>query len=126
MTSRNITVGEAELGIMKVIWSADEPVDTGFIGDAVKERGWKRTTISTFLTRLVEKGALKSEKRGKQYFYSALISKEEYSKSQTGNLIKNLFGGSVKAFAASLFESDELSDDDIRELKAIIGSKEQK
>lgn len=74
----------------------------------------------------MEKGALSSEKRGKQYYYSALISKEEYTKSQTGNLIKSLFGGSVKAFAASLFESDELSDDDISELKAIIGIKEKK
>ena len=126
MTSRNITVGEAELEIMKVIWAQDEPINTLQIGEAVEERGWKRTTISTFLTRLVEKGALSSEKRGKQYYYSALVSKEEYTKSQTGNLIKNLFGGSIKAFAASLFESDELSDDDIRELKAIIGSKEEK
>lgn len=126
MTSRNITVGEAELEIMKVIWAYDEPINTLQIGKAVEERGWKRTTISTFLTRLVEKGALSSEKRGKQYYYSALISKEEYTKSQTGNLIKSLFGGSIKAFAASLFESDELSDDDISELKAIIGSKEKK
>ena len=126
MTSRNITVGEAELEIMKVIWAHDEPINTLQISEAVEERGWKRTTISTFLTRLVEKGALSSEKRGKQYYCSALISKEEYTKSQTGNLIKNLFGGSIKAFAASLFESSELSDDDIRELKAIIGSKEEK
>ena len=59
MTSRNITVGEAELEIMKVIWAHDEPINTLQIGEAVEERGWKRTTISTFLTRLVEKGPSK-------------------------------------------------------------------
>ena len=46
MTSRNITVGEAELEIMKVIWSADEPVDTGFIGDAVKEQYYSENYVS--------------------------------------------------------------------------------
>ena len=126
MTSRNITIGEAELEIMKVIWASDKPLNTLEISEAVEERGWKRTTISTFLTRLVEKGALTSEKSGKQYYYSAVISREEYRKSQTGNLIKSLFGGSVKAFAASLFESDELTENDINELKSIIGNKEKK
>ena len=126
MSIGNITISEAELEIMKALWNSGKALNSIEIGEAVKAQEWKKTTIATFLTRLVEKGALSSEKRGKQYYYSALISKEEYTKSQTGNLIKSLFGGSVKAFAASLFESDELSDDDISELKAIIGSKEKK
>lgn len=119
MVPGNINIGDAELEIMKVLWNADEPVNTQYINEAVEKRGWKRTTISTFLTRLVQKEAVLSEKRGKSFYYSPLISQKEYRKSQTQNLIANLYNGSVKDFALSLFEEEKLSNEDINELRAI-------
>ncbi|MCI9627115.1 MAG: BlaI/MecI/CopY family transcriptional regulator [Clostridia bacterium] len=124
MTSKSNTIGEAELEIMKVLWRAGKPVNTQYINEAVEEKGWKRTTISTFLTRLVQKGALSCEKQGKFYYYTPLISQSEYRMSQTKHLIKSLYNGSVKEFAVSLFEEETLSAGDIRELKAIFEDKE--
>ena len=114
-----INLGDAELVVMKVIWDAGKAVNTQYISDAVAEREWRRTTISTFLTRLVQKGALSCEKVGKQYFYTPLLKESEYKKAQTKSLIKNLYGGSVKAFAVALFEDEKLSEEDIRELGSI-------
>lgn len=119
MASKNYSIGEAELEIMKVLWNASKPVNTQYINEAVAQHDWKRTTISTFLTRLVQKGALTCEKQGKFYYYTPLISRSEYRRTQTKNLIKNLYNGSVKEFAVSLFEDEKLSDNDIKELKAI-------
>ena len=48
----NINIGEAELEIMKVVWKAGEPIGSAAFGKAVEEKGWKRTTIATFLARL--------------------------------------------------------------------------
>lgn len=124
MSIKNINIGESELEIMKVLWKAKEPVNTQYISEAVEEKGWKRTTISTFLVRLVEKGALSVEKSGKLYYYSPLISQKDYRKSQTRNLIASLYNGSLKDFAVSLFEEQTLSDEDIKELKAIFEDKE--
>lgn len=124
MTSKSTPIGEAELEIMKALWNAGKPVNTQYINEAVEEKGWKRTTISTFLTRLVQKGALSCEKQGKCYYYTPLISQSEYRKSQTKHLIKSLYNGSVKEFAASLFGEAKLSADDIKELKAIFEDKE--
>lgn len=124
MTSGNINIGEAELEIMKVLWTAGEPVNTQYINEAVEEKGWKRTTISTFLTRLVDKGAISSEKRGKLYYYTPIISQKDYRKSQTRNFIMSVYNGSVKDLAVSLFENDALSDDDIKELRAIFEDRE--
>ena len=64
---KNINIGEAELEIMKVIWKAKKAMTSVEIGLAVEDKGWKKTTIATFLTRLSEKGALKAEKQGKLY-----------------------------------------------------------
>lgn len=121
---KNISIGEAELEIMKVIWSYKEPITSLDIGKAVEEKGWKKTTIATFLTRLVEKGALSAEKQGKLYYYSPLITEKEYKQSQTKNLIQTLYNGSVKDFAVAFFKEQSLSDEDIAELRAIISGKE--
>lgn len=124
MGKENISIGESELEIMKVLWKAGEPVNTQIIGKAVEEHGWKRTTISTFLTRLVEKGAISSEKRGREYYYTPILTEKEYRKSQTKNLIRSLYNGSVKDLAAALFEDENLSENDIKELRAIFDDKE--
>ena len=122
---KNISIGDAELEIMKVIWKAKEPITSLDIGKEVEDRGWKKTTIATFLTRLVEKGALSAEKQGKLYYYTPLITEKEYRKSQTKNLIKTLYNGSVRDFAVSFFEEQKLSDDDIKELRSIFEDKEE-
>ena len=68
MPNTDISIGDAELEIMKVIWNSDGEISSGEITKSVEQMGWKRTTVSTFLSRLVEKGALKNEKRGNNYY----------------------------------------------------------
>ena len=119
MSTKNINIGEAELEIMKVVWKAGEPIGSAAIGKAVESRGWKRTTIATFLVHLVDKGALNAEKRGKSWYYTPRLTAKEYKKMQLKNLVKNVFNGSAWDMVASLFEEQALSDEDIKDLKAI-------
>lgn len=120
-----LTLGESELVIMKALWQAGEPVNAPRINAAVAGRGWKRTTVSTFLTRLTDKGALTCEKRDGQYYYAPALSEEEYRRSRTGRLIADLYGGSARDLAAALFTEGNLSEEDVRELRAIINGKEE-
>lgn len=124
MSAETINIGEAELEIMKVVWKANEPIGSAAIGKAVEGKGWKRTTIATFLARLVEKGALSAERRGKAWYYTPLLTAKEYKKSQVKHLIKTLFDGSAQNLVASLFEEETFSEKDIKELKAIFEDKE--
>lgn len=124
MAQRNINISEAELEVMKVIWNEKRSVTSLDIGEAFETKGWKKTTIGTFLTRLVEKGALSAEKKGKLYYYTPLVSQRDYRKSQTKNLISSLYGGSIRDFAVSLFEEQSISDEELKELKAIFVDKE--
>ncbi|MBE7035788.1 MAG: BlaI/MecI/CopY family transcriptional regulator [Ruminococcaceae bacterium] len=122
---KHISIGEAELEIMKVIWKAKEPITSLEIGRAVESKGWKKTTIATFLTRLVEKGALKAEKQGKLYYYTSMITEKEYRQSQTKNLIQSLYNGSVREFTAAFFEEQTFTDKDIQELRAMLDEMEE-
>ncbi len=119
MSTGNINIGESELEIMKVLWKAKKPITSVEISKEVEEKQWKKTTIGTFLTRLTEKGAIAAEKRGKLYYYVPIVTENEYRESQTKSLIKNLYNGSVRDFAVSFFKEQNLSEDDIKELRAI-------
>ena len=124
MATENMNIGEAELEIMKVVWKSDKPITSTEIGKIVESRGWKRTTIASFLARLVEKGALAAEKRGKALYYTPLLSAKKYKRTQVTNLMKNLFDGSAKDLVTALFEGKNFSDKDIQELKEIFEDKE--
>ncbi len=119
-----INISDAELEVMKVLWKAGEAVNGQYVNQALAKHGWKRTTISTFLSRLAEKEAVSVEKRGNQCFYQPLIAAKDYRKTQTKNLITNLYNGSVREFAVSLFEEGGLSDEDLRELRAVLEEQE--
>lgn len=119
MAKEKISISEAELEIMKVLWSKTEPVTSIEIGEAVEAQNWKKTTIATFLTRLCEKGAISAKKQGKLYYYTAVLSIEEYRKSKTEGLIKSLYHGSIAELCASLFKDCQLSKEDIASLRSI-------
>lgn len=125
MARKMLSISEAELEIMKILWKKGEPVNTQTINHEAAYKNWKRTTISTLLARLVEKGAVKAEKQGNSYFYTPLISAGAYRRSQTRQLIKNLYNGSAFDFAVSFFKDAALSEEDIRELRSIIDEKEE-
>lgn len=124
MAQRNINITDSELEVMKVIWNEKRPVTSLDIVKAFENKGWKKTTIGTFLTRLVEKGALSAEKQGKLYYYTPLVSQKDYRKTRTSNLISSLYGGSIKDFALSLFEEQSISEEELKELRAIFVDKE--
>lgn len=115
--SKNVQISEAELEIMKVLWAADEPVTAQDVSSQLKNKEWKYSTIATLFSRMVEKGAVSHEKRGRFFYYTPLVSEEEYKEGQTKNFISKLYNGSVKNLVVSLFENKQMSDEDIAELK---------
>ena len=66
--------------------------------------------------RVAAKGAIRQEKRN-VFYYSPLISEEEYNAWATDNLIRKLYHGSARDLVAALVQSEGLSRDDIEELR---------
>jgi predicted transcriptional regulator len=84
---------------------------------ASKGKEWKAQTISTFLSRLVEKGALLATRHGRTNSYAPCISPSDYKVWETQNVLNGLYQGSVKNLISALYDGDKLSDADIAELK---------
>lgn len=71
----------------------------------------------TFLSRLVEKGYLSCEKNGKSNFYEPIVSYEEFSRRESKHILDKLYRNSLKNFVVSLYDGDELSRQDVKELR---------
>ena len=117
-------ISDSELEVMKVLWEAEDALPVTTIREALAERrGWEATTVKTLVGRLLGKGVIGQEKR-KVFFYWPLISEKEYNEWATENLVHRLYKGSVKDLIAALVSSDDLTPEDIDELRAMFAVKE--
>ena len=110
-------ISDSELEVMKVLWQAGDALPVNVIRETLQQsRGWEATTVKTLIGRLVTKGVIRQEKRN-VYYYSPLISEQEYNAWATGDLISRLYNGSARDLVAALVHSDGLTKDDIEELR---------
>lgn len=119
-------LSETEMEVMEVIWEVAAPVTVAQLLDIFESKGWKTSTLSTILKRLIEKGYLTKSMIGKVNYYNPVLTLDEYKKHETQSLLSRLFNGKVKNFIAALVDDDELSRDDIAELKEWFARKEGK
>ncbi|MBU8878851.1 BlaI/MecI/CopY family transcriptional regulator [Bacillus sp. FJAT-29790] len=112
-------LSDTEMEVMEVIWDCKHPVTSSELLHTFAQKGkeWKSQTISTFLSRLVDKGALISTKQGRSNTYLPCISQEDYKLWETQNVLDGIYQGSVKKMISALYDGDKLSDEDIAELK---------
>lgn len=109
-------LSEAELFIMEQFWQAGA-MGTAQLGEMLKPREWKPTTILTFLSRLVGKEMLAVEKQGKANRYSPLVSREEYNSKEGRIFLDSRYGGSATAFLAFMVNTRGISAQELKELR---------
>lgn len=113
-------ISDAEMEVMEIIWSSNNPITSNEIFEKFPEGKWKLTTILTLASRLIEKGVLMSEKIGRNHHYRPVISKSEYKRMRTKGFLKEFHQGSIKNFFAALYCEGEISDEDLNELKDLL------
>lgn len=107
---------ESEYRFCLILWE-QEPVSTTELVRLCQDRlGWKRTTTYTVIKRLGERGVLKNEAG----IVSALISKEEAQVSELDELMEKKFQGSLPAFLAAFARRQDLSQEEVEEIRRII------
>ena len=116
-------ISESEQLVMKIIWSKNPATANHIVEALSKTTTWKPKTIKTLLNRLVNKGALGYKKSGREYHYYPLIEEDVFVKAESRSFLKRVFGGSMKPMLATMVENEDLSSEDIQELKRILEKK---
>lgn len=116
-------ISESEWLIMKVIWD-ENPITSKRVVEVLSgSTKWKPKTIKTLLSRLVQKGAVGHENEGRGYLYYPLIEETVLVKAESKSFLKRVFRGALKPMIATMVESENLSEEEIEELKRLLSKK---
>ncbi|MBL9144735.1 MAG: BlaI/MecI/CopY family transcriptional regulator [Verrucomicrobiaceae bacterium] len=119
-------ITEAEWTVMRVFWQLGE----ASLGDVVRaledQLEWKPRTVQSLMRRLVEKGALVSESQGRDFRYRPAFSQDECQLDEGKTFLQRVFDGRLTPFVAAMVEKEEISRDEIRELRALLDEAEKK
>lgn len=116
MTSQ---VSDSELELLKIIWADGGTALYAHIMEELSKTGrtWQKNTVITLLSRLVEKGILKTRKIGRKNEYAAVVSQEDYQTAQAQALLNKLYDGNAKGLVSTLIQREMISAADYEELK---------
>ena len=113
-------ISEAEWQVMKQLWM-DHPISAnGIVKQLAKTVSWKPKTVKTLINRLVQKKAVGFEKQGRRHLYFPLVAEEEIVREESRSFLNRFFGGTFTPMLASLIENRDLSENEIKELKALL------
>lgn len=119
-------ISEAEYEVMKVIWKY-EPISTPKVVEKFANKSdWKPNTIHTMLARLVKKKALHATKDGRVFIYTSLVEKHQYVEQKSKSFLQQFFGGTLNSMILNFIENDQLSKEEISELKEILSMRDKK
>ena len=108
---------DAELEVMKVLWDNPPPMSTNDVMKVIsEEKTWNISTLLTLLSRLIDRGFLASEKRGRERIYSPIVDKDIYTAFETRSFLQKLHKNSLVNLVSTLYNDDNLSSEDIEAL----------
>ena len=110
---------KAEEQLMHYLWELKK----AFLKDLVEKYPEPKpayTTISTVVSVLVKKGVVKFKAYGKSREYFPAVSKDAYTKQSVSGLMNNFFNNSAKQFASFFTQQQELTVDELREIRKMI------
>ena len=110
----------AEFELLDVLWDYSPATSNQVVERLNKRKDWHEKTVKTLLGRLVKKEVVSFEKQQRQYLYYPLIAREDYTKKETSSFVSRLFKGKIAPMVAGFANQNELTKQDVSELKALI------
>ncbi len=125
MPNRKTHLGEAELEIMQILWSARQPQTAReILAQLQGKRPWALSTLMTALARLGEKGFVSCDRSTRTNLYTSKVSARDYQ-AQAGKVLPPAaLRGSLPSLVASLYDSQAIGKEDLEELKAYLNALE--
>ena len=113
-------ISSAESQVMETLW-AKSPLSTEEIAAQVgPANDWALGTVRTLLHRLLKKNAIEGQRKGARYEYRPLLAREQYVLAESQGLLDRLFEGKVTPLVAYFAERQQLSDEDLAKLTALM------
>ncbi len=114
-------ISDSEWTLMEALWDSS-PQTASEVTKALRaSTNWAENTVRTLLTRLVEKGALKTSENasGTRTFLPA-VKRETCVRAESQSFLDRVFGGAAKPLLVHFAQNTKLSPEEIKELKKLL------
>lgn len=112
-------ISDCEELTMSVIWdTTDHDMNLQEVMATLKDRynkNWKPQTISTFLTRLRQKGYLSMYRKGRYAYYQPVVTEDVYRKKQLATTAERFYGGDYELMVKEVMKLGNVTPDQLGE-----------
>lgn len=116
-------LGELQRIVLEAIWDLEGATVQEVINKLSPKRTPAYTTILTTLQNLTKAGWVKPEKSGRAYVYHATKSRTQAGGKSIVAFVRRAFDGNTKAMLQTLLDEQELSEDELNEIRKMIDKK---
>jgi predicted transcriptional regulator len=111
---------DAELAILRVLWTRGPSTVRQVHESLVKERPSAYTTALKMLQIMTEKGLVERDESDRTHIYRARLSEEQTQQQLVGDLLDRAFGGSASKLVMQALATTRATPDELREIRQLI------
>ena len=116
---KSITLTEAELRLMKILWSRGESGVSDLVAAMPDGEPLAYNSVLTTVRILEQKGYVEHRQEGRAFVYWPCVAEHEASRSEVRHVLNRFFGNSRERLLLSLLD-EEISPAELQRLKAAI------
>ena len=118
-------ITDSELEIMQVLWNNGNCGLAEIVTELDKTKKRNKNTVKTLLYRLVDKGAVKSQKvNGQEFSYAPTITEKKYLSKANDSFLSKLYKGNVEKLLLNFVEDKTVSKEELQKLVNMLESED--
>ncbi|MBD5118200.1 MAG: BlaI/MecI/CopY family transcriptional regulator [Clostridiales bacterium] len=110
----------SEWNVLNRLWENHPRTVMQLVADLEESVGWAKSTTITTLRRMEEKGLVRVEQTGRGKSYTPAVEREQAMMDETHSFLDRVYQGSVGLMMSAMAKRQELSSDEVAELRAIL------
>jgi predicted transcriptional regulator len=117
---KSITLTEAELRLMKILWQRGESVVSDLVAAMPDGETLAYNSVLTTVRILEQKGYVDHRQEGRAFVYRPCVAEHEASRSEVRHVLSRFFGNSRERLLLSLLGDDDLTPQELQRLKEAV------
>jgi predicted transcriptional regulator len=119
---KSITLTEAELRLMKILWLRGESVVSDLVAAMPEGEELAYNSVLTTVRILEQKGYVDHRQEGRAFVYRPCVAEHEAGRSEVRHVLSRFFGNSRERLLLSLLGDEEISPEELLRLRDAIQS----
>ena len=114
-------ISDSEWSVMEALWERAPQTASEVTRTLKPTMKWAENTVRTLLTRLVEKGALKTDANtsGTRTYLPA-VKREACVRAESDSFLQRVFQGAAKPLLIHFAQNSKLTPEEVKELKKLL------